>query len=169
MLCSLSWNSNFCHYLSSVFGGKADRPFPCFSPVCLNNLILLANVILNNPLFPVYVNWNSKQFHDQLPHLTRPRKGLCALCLEMYMPTQQTHWQNLKTLFFLHSVTKEERKTGKTISCMNSMKNCQYTHLTSTYLNNMYSTFSHRSDWLMWILLSDIQWHPSIRSYIKQN
>lgn len=60
-LYSLSWNTNFCHYLSSIFGGKAGGPFPCFSPVYLNNLVPLANIILNNLLLPAYVNWKAKQ------------------------------------------------------------------------------------------------------------
>lgn len=59
-LCSLSWNTNFCLYLSSAFGGKAGGPFPCFSPVYLNNLVPLANVILNNLLLPAHVNWKAK-------------------------------------------------------------------------------------------------------------
>lgn len=38
------WSISFCHYLSSLFGGKAGDPLPCFHPVYLNNLVPLNNL-----------------------------------------------------------------------------------------------------------------------------
>lgn len=80
LLCSFSWNTNFGHCLSSIFGGISGGHSPCFSPVYMNNLAPLSNIMLNNQLLTLYANWKATRLIALATFTHGQTKKECALC-----------------------------------------------------------------------------------------
>lgn len=161
MLCSLSWNTNSYHYLSSVFGGKAGGLYPCFSSVYLNSLVPLANVILNNLLLPAYVNWKANQLVSWLTFTYGQTKKRSMCFMPRIACLHSKHigriWR--LSLFLTVQLRRNEKKVKSSVELVQGKIANRGNWL---YLFRWYVFFSFSLYWLMQILLS-IHWYPSTR------